>query len=269
MPAPVLPASSLARIVRGTGPGLLLAHGAGGGIEPNFGPILDALAEHRTVVGPDLPGTGKTPRSGRPLTLDGLADELVATAVEEGVEHFAIAGYSMGAALAVRAATRHPERVTALVLTAGFIRPNPRFRLAVRIWRELLVAGDLDRLAEYLSLVGLSEGALGALSQRDLDTSLAAVAATVPPGTPEHLDLLDRIDVQDDLKHMNVPTLVISTTYDSLVTPELQRHLATAVPGARTAAIATGHLPFVERPDEWLTLHRRFLADTSVSSARF
>jgi len=39
MSTPALPASRLGRITRGAGPGLLLAHGAGGGIEPNFGPI--------------------------------------------------------------------------------------------------------------------------------------------------------------------------------------------------------------------------------------
>ncbi|EFF89499.1 LOW QUALITY PROTEIN: 3-oxoadipate enol-lactone hydrolase, partial [Streptomyces sp. e14] len=150
-----MPGSSLGRIVRGTGPGLLLAHGAGGGIDANYGPVLDVLAAHRTVVGPDYPGTGRTPRADAPLTLDGLADELVATAVEEGVETFAVAGYSLGAAVAVRAATRHPGRVTALVLTAGFAHPSPRFLLAARMWRDLLDADDPEALAGFLALVAL------------------------------------------------------------------------------------------------------------------
>src|SRR5689334_7977855 len=119
--APV--SSRLGRVVRGTGPGLLLAHGAGGGIDANYGPILDTLTAQHTVVGPDYPGTGRTPRATAPLSLDGLADELVATAVAEVVETFAIAGYSLGSPVAVRAATRHPDRVTALVLTAGFAHP--------------------------------------------------------------------------------------------------------------------------------------------------
>ncbi|MFD0856658.1 alpha/beta fold hydrolase, partial [Actinomadura adrarensis] len=88
--------------MRGNGPGLLLAHGAGGGIDANFGPILDELTSRNTVVGPDYPGTGRTPSRGGALSLDGLADALVATAVEEGVESFAIAGYSLGTPVAVR-----------------------------------------------------------------------------------------------------------------------------------------------------------------------
>ncbi|POX55864.1 alpha/beta hydrolase [Streptomyces sp. Ru71] len=257
-----LPVSRLGRFVGGTGPGLLLAHGAGGGIDANYGPIMDTLTAHHTVVGPDYPGTGRTERADGPLTLNGLADELVATAVEEGVETFAIAGYSLGSAVAIRAATRHPHRVTALVLTAGFAHPNPRFRLAANLWRDLFRAGDLEQLAAFVSLIGLSAPALDAVSQDDLDAVLKTTAATVPPGTPDHLDLLiDHVDVRADLPALAVPTLVISTTLDQLVTPHHHRQLAEALPGARFAEITTGHLPFVEQPEEWATLIHDFLHD--------
>ncbi|MFD7735530.1 alpha/beta fold hydrolase [Kitasatospora phosalacinea] len=255
-----LPASRLGRIVRGTGPGLLLAHGAGGGIDANYGPVMDTLAAEHTVIGPDYPGSGRTERSGEPLTLDGLADELVAAAVEEGVNTFAVAGYSLGGPVAVRAATRHPDRVTALVLTAGFARPNPRFLLAAKLWRDLLRTGQLEQLAAYASLIGLSAPALEAIGQDDLDTALRTAAATVPPGTPEHLDLIiDHVDVRADLATLSVPTLVISTTLDQLVTPQHHRELADAIPGAHYAELASGHLPFVEQPAEWGALIRDFL----------
>ncbi|MEU6424493.1 alpha/beta fold hydrolase [Microbispora sp. NPDC046973] len=258
-----LPSSSLGRVVRGTGPGLLLAHGAGGGIDANYGPILDTLAAHHTVVGPDYPGTGRTPRAEAPLSLDGLADELVATAVEEGVETFAIAGYSLGSAVAIRAATRHPDRVTALVLTAGFAHPNPRFLLAARMWRDLLCANDLERLARFVSLIGLSAPALDAVSQDDLDAAIKTTAATIPPGTLEHLDLaINRVDVRADLTALTVPALVISTTLDQLVTPHHHRQLGNGIPGARYAEIPTGHLPFIEQPEQWAALILDFLRDS-------
>jgi pimeloyl-ACP methyl ester carboxylesterase len=250
---------SFGRTVRGTGPGLLLAHGAGGGIELNYGPILDRLAKRYTVVGSDYPGTGRTPRSIEPLTLDGLAEELVAAADAEGLESFAIAGYSMGGPVAIRAATRHPQRVAALVLTASFARPNPRFRLAARLWLDLLDAGNHERLARFLALVGFGAPTLDAMGQDELDTVLAGTAASIPSGTREHVDLVGRIDVRDELAGISVPTLVISTTHDTLVTPALHRKLAHGIPGAKLVEIATGHLPFVEAPDEWLGLIRDFL----------
>lgn len=63
-----LPRPTFARTVRGSGPGLVLAHGAGGAIAANYGPILDTLAATRTVVGVDLPGSGETPPATRRST---------------------------------------------------------------------------------------------------------------------------------------------------------------------------------------------------------
>lgn len=257
-----LPTSTLGRVVHGSGgPGLLLAHGGGGGIDANFGPVMAGLAAHRRVVGPDYPGSGRTPRRAEPLTLDGLADELVATAVEEGVETFAVAAYSMGGPLAVRAALRHPERVTALILTASFAVPNPRMRVALRMWGDLLRAGDHEGVAGFTALVGAGVPFLDELGQDELDATLKQAAATVPPGTADQLALIDGVDVRDDLPRLAVPTLVVSTTGDNLATPFHHRQLADGIPGARWAELASGHLPFVERPEEWLALMTGFLDD--------
>ncbi|MCT2594665.1 alpha/beta hydrolase [Streptomyces sp. N2-109] len=262
LPPSTLPSSALGRVVRGSGgPGLLLAHGGGGGIDANFGPILDGLSAGRTVVGPDYPGAGRTPRRDEPLTLDGLADELVATAVEEGLETFAVAGYSMGGPLAVRAALRHPERVTALILTASFASPNARMRLAVKMWRDYLEAEDFEGLAEFVTLIGAGAPSLEEIGQAELDASLKAVAATVPPGTLDHLALIDGVDIRDGLSSVAVPTLVISTLHDNLATPFHHRRLADGIPGARWAELASGHLPFVEQPEQWLSLMTDFLDD--------
>lgn len=265
-PGPLPP---LGRLVRGTGPGLLLAHGAGGGIDANYGPVMDVLAERNTVVGPDYPGTGRSPAPpGVPLTLDGLADALVATAVEEGVETFAVAGYSLGVPVAVRAATRHPGRVTALALTAGFARPNPRLRLLAEVWRELLAAGDgpaeRRRLAGVMALLAFGAPALDALDRAAVDEAVRLGAGTVPAGTPAQLALLlGGVDVAAELPALRVPTLVVSTTQDALVTPYHHRRLAEAVPGARFVELAAGHLPFVECPAEWGALLREFLDETA------
>lgn len=49
--------------VQGSGPALLLAHGAGGGIQGNFGLVLDDLARDHTLVGPHYPVAGGSPPS--------------------------------------------------------------------------------------------------------------------------------------------------------------------------------------------------------------
>lgn len=73
-------APAFARTRLGSGPGLLLAHGAGSSLAGTYGPVLEALAARHTVVGVDYPGSGDTPRSTTPLSVDDLADQLIAAA---------------------------------------------------------------------------------------------------------------------------------------------------------------------------------------------
>ncbi|MEU2543427.1 alpha/beta fold hydrolase [Streptomyces iakyrus] len=252
--------TAFARTVRGSGPGLLLAHGAGGGIEANYGPILDGLAARHTAVGVDYPGTGATPKAQNPLDLDELAEQLVAAADAEGLDTFSVSGYSLGGPVAIRIAARHPQRVSSLVLSASFAHADTRTALAASVWHQLFASGRHTLLAEYLNLMGLSGAALNALTPDQVHAIAERIAPTLPSGTGDQLDLVRKVDVRSDLAGIAVPTLVVVTTADPLISPALQRQLAAAIPTAETAELPTGHLPFVERPQEWLKLMTDFLA---------
>lgn len=254
------PIGRLATQVIGTGPGLLLAHGAGGSIEGNYLPILPALAAGHTVVAPDYPGSGATPRSEGPLSLDGLADALVAEAAEAGAETFTLIGYSLGTAVAVRAAVRHPQRVRGLVLTAGFAKADNRLRTSLELWRRLLALGDRRAFAEFVALTAFAPATYEGFAAADLDPLLDDIAASVPVGTPEQAALVGAADTTADLPRVTVPTLVIAPTDDLLVAPGNSRVLADGIPDAEYVELAAGHLPMVERPAEWSGLITAFLA---------
>lgn len=258
MTPPLLSRKSV--LVRGSGPGLLLAHGAGSDIEDSFGPVLESLARRRTVIGPDYPGSGENPLPDHPLTLDALADHLVESAVQSGVHSYAISGFSMGAAVAVRAAVRHPERVTALVLSAGFARQNARLKLVVDTWRALAAREGGDRaLVSYLSLMVGGTRWLDERSPEEVERQLELFSAGLPPGTDAQLALFDDIDVRSDLARIEVPVLVVSPLGDLLVTPVHSRELADGIRGARLATLDCGHAIAAERPAEWAELITAFL----------
>ncbi|MGW3203879.1 alpha/beta fold hydrolase [Streptomyces sp. NPDC001135] len=238
----------------GPRPTLLLAHGAGGSLAANYGPVMAGLTARYRVIGADYPGSGGTPRASRPLELDELADQLAAVADAEGVERYTVSGFSLGGAVAVRLAVRHPERVTALVLTAPFARADAQVRLTARVWRSLIEAGDPDTLGRFLLAHSLSPAALEAMGPRELESAVKETGAGVPPGTPEHVELAERLDVTADLARITVPTLVVSPADDPLVAPRLHREVAAGIPGARLMRIPGGHLPFAEHPDQWATL---------------
>ncbi|GFE16861.1 hypothetical protein Sgleb_49080 [Streptomyces glebosus] len=81
--------------------------------------------------------------------------------------------------------------------------------------------------------------------------------STTPAAAP-------RIDVRDDLPGIQARTLVISTTQDWFTSTRLHRQLADTIPNAQLAEIATGHLPMVERPEEWQQLLTDFLKQHSA-----
>ena len=250
---------TFARTRLGSGPGLLLAHGAGSSPVGSYGPILEGLATRHTVVGIDYPGSGDSPRSADALSVDDLADELVAAADAEGLDRFAVSGYSLGGPIAIRAATRHPERVTALVLTAAFPYRDNRLTLVSSIWSKIASSNDRELLGEFLLMVALGADALESMPFEQLQQTIGFAGSTAAVGTAEQTDLVGRVDVRDDLADIKVPTLVISTTDDRVTSPALHRQLADAIPGAELVEIATGHLPMLERGDEWLHLITDFL----------
>lgn len=260
MSARNLPAPTFARTVLGSGPGLVLAHGAGSSVNNTYGPILEGLATHHTVIGVDYPGSGDTPRATAPLDLDEMADQLIAAADAEGLQTVALHGYSLGGPIAIRAAARHPERVSALVLSAALARVNNRLALILRTWGKLAAAGDRRLLTEFLLPHALSPQAMEAMSAEQIEQVITYAAGNVSDGTSEHADLVLRLDVRDDLAGIRVPTLVIDTTADMLVPTVLHRELAEKIPGAELAEIPTGHLPMVESPEQWQSLITDFLA---------
>ncbi|MEU9500255.1 alpha/beta hydrolase [Streptomyces sp. NPDC048196] len=242
------------------GSGILLAHGATGSVEGNYGgliPTLTATGHH--VVAPDYPGSGHTPRVTGPLELDALADALVAEATEAGMDTFTLIGYSMGTAVAVRAAARHPERVRGLVLTAGLAKADARTTVWLDLWLGLLERGDHAAFAQARALGGLAPERFNALSPTERAAVLAPDPSLWPAGSAEQAALVRVLDTTADLPTITVPTLVIATTLDTLLHPSHSRYLADHIPGAEYAEIATGHLPMVERPAEWQELIHTFL----------
>ncbi|MEU9120207.1 alpha/beta fold hydrolase [Streptomyces sp. NPDC048506] len=243
------------------GPGILLAHGATGSVASNYGDLIPLLASsgHR-VVASDYPGSGDTPRATGPLELDVLADAVVAEATAAGLETFTLIGFSMGTAVSVRAAARHPERVRGLVLTAGLAKADARTTVWVDLWLRLLAHGDYQGFAQARALSGLSLERFNALTPEELDTVLDPDPSLPPAGSAEQAALVRTLDTTADLPGLSVPTLVIATTLDTLLHPSHSRYLADHIPGAEYAELATGHLPMVERPEEWQNLITAFLA---------
>jgi pimeloyl-ACP methyl ester carboxylesterase len=122
---------------------------------------LDHLRRHRRTVALDFRGHGESdPAEDGDYSIPGLAADVAAAVDHLALRHFLLAGHSLGAAVAIEYAGRHPERVAGLLLVdpngdqsrvpkpevAPFLealRADPLAELE-SYFRQLVVGGDPD-----------------------------------------------------------------------------------------------------------------------------
>jgi pimeloyl-ACP methyl ester carboxylesterase len=118
----------------GQGPVVLLIHGSNSSLHTWDGWVTRLLKKYR-LVRLDLPGHGLT--GPNPIShydygvMSHVVDSLMQTL---GIEKFAIAGNSMGGAIALDYAGRHPEKVEKLILIDAIGYPDEIPPLALRMW---------------------------------------------------------------------------------------------------------------------------------------
>lgn len=237
-----------AHVVReGDGPPLALAHGAGGGVDLNFALLIGALKADRTLIGMDYPGSGGSPRATTPLDLDVLADGVVEAMVRAGHERFPVLGLSLGTAVAVTAAVRHPERVTGLVLTVGFAKGDAQVAGFVAVWQRLAQLGEWDALAN-LMINAASPDTLSAMTPEQRDVAVRQALENYPRGGAGQAELAASVDIEHLLPQVSVPTLAIVAGQDRIVLPSTTRALGAGITGAEVIEYPNAGHTFT--PDE-------------------
>lgn len=107
---------------------------------------LDHVRRHRRGVALDFRGHGESdPAEDGDYTVAGLASDVAAVADQLSLRRFFLAGHSLGSAVAIEYAGRHPERVAGLVL----VDPNGDLsRMPAKESRPFLESLRADPLAE-------------------------------------------------------------------------------------------------------------------------
>ena len=99
-----------------TAPPMLLVHGIGDGGSRDFYPILPALAQNNHVYAVDLPGFGRSTHGSALYSPDNYVRFLHDTIRPRIAGTFNLVGHSMGGAVSLLYAHRHPQDVSRLVL---------------------------------------------------------------------------------------------------------------------------------------------------------
>jgi pimeloyl-ACP methyl ester carboxylesterase len=236
-----------------------------------FRPVIDALAENYEVYALDLPGYGESDRpspSAFGYDLGSYADLVAHVMQMLELPRADVMGASMGGGVAVTLAARHPERVQRLVAVAPAVYPLPVRALDVRI---ALIPGIGPLLFKYAIRRSDFARAARALAVRDarclddewVDYFWARLnrAGGLEAGYACLRALLSMADNNADPGRVRAPTLLVWGDEDRMVPLRHGRRLSRAIAGAQLEIVpASGHMPFIERPDEFLRMVGPFLA---------
>jgi pimeloyl-ACP methyl ester carboxylesterase len=98
---------------------------------------LPAYTEHMRCIAVDLPGSGESDKPPGPYSTETYADQLSGFLGAIGIERAHVAGVSLGAAVAMHLAARHPERVRSLSLHSAWDRTDGYLRAILALWQSL------------------------------------------------------------------------------------------------------------------------------------
>jgi pimeloyl-ACP methyl ester carboxylesterase len=108
--------------VHGSGDPVVLLHGAFMTITNNWTGWIGELSKTRKVIAIEMQGHGRTADTARDITDENLADDVAALLEQLKIPRADLIGYSMGGAVAMQCAIRHPDKVRKVVIISSSFR---------------------------------------------------------------------------------------------------------------------------------------------------
>ncbi|RED55152.1 alpha/beta fold hydrolase [Cohnella lupini] len=103
---------------------VVLLHGAFMSIDTAFGTLIPKLSESRQVIALEMQGHGRTVDIDRPLSSEQMADDVAELLHQIGIKNVDIIGHSLGGAVGIQMAARHPEQVRKLVVASSTFKSD-------------------------------------------------------------------------------------------------------------------------------------------------
>ena len=203
------------------------------------------------VITIDARGCGQSDKDFETMTLEAVADDVVAIVRSLGLTQVVLNGWSFGGPVAVIAAQKLASCCQGLILTAA---ATPIYTQKVGLelgatqetFDEMLVALSADRPAV---LMNLAQGCLSEHTDQALISWLWGLFMESSPSAISLMAQLAEVDQREALGQLTCPILSCVGVLDALVDPEICRSVGQF--NANTTTIAfelSGHSPPLEEP---------------------
>jgi len=227
--------------IHGSGRPLVLLHGGLLTIGLNFGPMLEPLAASRQVIAVELQGHGHTADTGRALTIEALAGDVIALLDQLGIAEADLFGFSLGGLVACAIAFGAPARVGKLIVASADPHRPPGRESAPLGEDRMPTSADFQAMRDAYEAVAPDPAHFDEFAAKN-----SALVHEFPGWT-------------DELRSLQVPTMLIFGDRDFSPLPDVVE-LFELLPNAQLAVLpGTTHVGLTRRPGEVLALITPFL----------
>lgn len=251
---------------------LVCLHGLGGS-HVSWHDLAPLLATGRRVLTLDLAGHGCTPRAGRSASVSANRELLARFLTEAVGEPAVLVGNSMGAAIAMLQAARHPDSVRGLVLIGPALPrartsvPHPALArqvalcavpgLAERALTRRRAKLPPEELVEQTLRLTTADASSVSPAVRARAAELVAARPAGPDSEAAFLEAARSIGLlvtraasyRAAIASISAPALVLQGAQDRLVPAAGVRQLRTLQPDWQVAVLdGVGHVPHLEQP---------------------
>lgn len=259
----------------GEGPPLVLIHGY---LVSHFyfKPVIAELGKHFEVIALDLYGHGESDRPAPDkfgYDLPALADLVAATLDALGLPKAHVWGHSMGGAVALSLAARHPGKIDRLLLEDAAFYPVPLPFIGKVVLMPVvgrLIFTNLYSRRDFAAFERTAYTDPSLFSEEAIDYywerfNRAGGRAALYATFKHTITALD--DHSADPARIKAPTLIVWGEDDKIVPVAHGRRLATEIAGARLEVLKCGHVPHEEGIESLLTVALPFLAGAAAVKA--
>ena len=212
-------------------------------------------ARHFTTISVDLRGTGESDKPQGAYTTELLADDVAAFMQAMGIAKAHVAGLSLGGAVGMWLAVKHPGKVASLSVHSGWTRSDHFLQAVVENWRIVARAVDVSEMVIRAIFPWCFTPELYA-ERSDYIESLATFVRSRPPqSVPDFLQQADAVlahDVEAHLERILAPTHITFGARDQLTSTRFADRLKRVIRNSELLVFdGCAHAPLYERVEEF------------------
>jgi pimeloyl-ACP methyl ester carboxylesterase len=228
---------------------VVLLHGAGG-THLSWPPQIRRLAGEK-IYALDLPGHGKSEGSGR-QSVDEYVEDVIAFMRELKLRAAVLVGHSMGSAVALTLALKHPKQVLGL----GLLGSGPRLRVASNLLEAVESPNAFEAAVEMVNGNCFSSETRQSL----LELSKRIMLEIRQPVLAGDFLACNEFDVTNELEKINIPTLIICGVEDRMTPLKLSESLRDGIANSQLHVLEhAGHMVMLEQPNAVADLLKKFI----------